>query len=86
MLKLTNPDAVPSEAYERKERLGLARPSCGIGLKEMELGLEGMSAPREKTSWVSSCLKQEYCGKHLQMSLTPGVVMGLREGLHMGLR
>ena len=49
MLKLTNPDALPSKAYERKERLGLARHSCGIGLREMELGLEGMRAPREKT-------------------------------------
>lgn len=50
MLKLTNPDTPQTEAYERKDCLRLARWSGGIGLREMELGLDRMSAPREETS------------------------------------
>ena len=50
MLKLTNPDTPRSAAYERKDCLRLPRCSCGIGLREMELGLDRMSAPSEETS------------------------------------
>ena len=52
MLKLTDPDTPRSEAYERKGCLRLARCSCGIGLREMELGLDRMCAPSEETCWV----------------------------------
>ena len=50
MLKLTDVDTPRSEAYERKDCLVLARRSCGIGLRELVLGLDGMSAPTEETS------------------------------------